>query len=74
MPHTIRWILVNSDQRVAAFAVPATCELEGYLAEKRKGYARALAGGAKASFATRLDYIDAGHAAAAAKTIEGEAQ
>ena len=32
------------------------------------------AGGAKASFATRVDYIDAGHAAAAAKTIEGDKQ
>ncbi len=74
MPHTIRWILANSDQRVAAFAMPATCEPEGYLAEKRKGNVRALAGGAKASFVTRLDYIDAGHAAAAAKTIEGDQQ
>ncbi len=74
MPHTIRWILANSDQQVAAFAIPATCEPEGYLAEKRKGNVRALAGGAKASFVTRLDYVDAGHAAAAAKTIEGDGQ
>ena len=73
MPHTIRWVLANSDQRVAAFAIPATCEPEGYLAEKRKGNVRALAGGAKASFVTRLDYIDAGHAAAAARKIEGDA-
>ena len=43
MPHTIRWILANSDQRVAAFAMPATCEPEGYIAEKRKGNVRALA-------------------------------
>jgi hypothetical protein len=74
MPHTIRWVLANSDQRVAAFAMPATCEPEGYLAERRKGNVRSLAGGAKASFATRVDYIDAGHAAAAAKTIEGDKQ
>lgn len=74
MPHTIRWILANSDQRVAAFAMPATCEPEGYLAEKRKGNVRALAGGARASFVTRLDYIDADHAAAAARTIEGDKQ
>ena len=44
MPHTIRWILANSDQRVAAFAMPATCEPEGYSAEKRKGNVRSLAG------------------------------
>ena len=45
MPHTIRWMLANSDQRVAAFAMPATCEPEGYLAEKRKGNVRSLTGG-----------------------------
>ena len=72
MPHTIRWILANSDQRVAAFAMPGTCEPEGYLAEKRKGNVRALAGGGKAAFATRIDYIDKDHAAAAAAAIEGD--
>jgi len=71
MPHTIRWILANSDHRVAAFAMPATCEPEGYLAEKRKGNVRSLAGNARASFATRIDYIDKEHAAAAAAAIEG---
>jgi len=70
MPHTIRWVLANSDQRVAAFAMPATCEPEGYLAEKRKGNVRALAGGAKASFATRLGYVDKSKAAAMARNIE----
>ena len=74
MPHTIRWILVNSDQSVAAFAMPATCEPEGYIAEKRKGNVLALAGGARVSFVTRLDYVDADHAAAAAKAIEGDRQ
>jgi hypothetical protein len=71
MPHVIRWILANSDQRVAAFAMPATCEPEGYLAEKRKGNVRSLAGGAKASFHTHIGYVDAAHAANVAKTIEG---
>jgi hypothetical protein len=74
MPHTIRWILANSDQRVAAFAMPATCEPEGYLAEKAKGHVRSLAGGAKAAFSTRIDYIDASRAAAAAEAIEGDSQ
>ena len=72
MPHTIRWILVNSDQRVAAFAMPGTCEPEGYTAEKRKGHVRKLAGGAKATFPTRIDYFSAKEAAAAARAIEGE--
>ncbi|MGD0722193.1 MAG: aldose 1-epimerase family protein [Roseiarcus sp.] len=71
MPHTIRWILANGDQRVAAFAMPATCEPEGYLAEKRKGHVRSLAGHAKAAFATHIGYVDAGRAVAAARRIEG---
>ena len=64
MPHTIRWILANSDQRVAAFAMPGTCEPEGYIAEKRKGNVRSLPGGARTVFSTRLGYVDAAHAAA----------
>ena len=32
------------DQSVAAFAMPATCEPEGYSAEKRKGHVRTLRG------------------------------
>jgi hypothetical protein len=71
MPHTIRWVLANSDQRVAAFAMPATCEPEGYLAEKRKGNVRSLSGGAKASFRTHVGYVDAAHTANVAKSIEG---
>ena len=74
MPHTIRWILDNGDQRVAAFAMPATCEPEGYTAEKRKGNVRSLAGGAKVSFVTRIGYVDArARAAAAARASRGTA-
>ena len=72
MPHTVRWILVNSDQRVAAFAMPGTCEPEGYTAEKRKGHLRTLNGGATATFQTRIDYVAAKDTAAAVKAIEGE--
>ena len=53
MPHTMRWVLVNSDQSVAAFAMPATCEPEGYSAEKRKGNVRTLAGGESARLRDR---------------------
>jgi hypothetical protein len=74
MPHTIRWILANSDQRVAAFAMPATCEPEGYLAEKRKGNVRSLAGGGKAVFTTHIGYVDSNRVAAAAQSIEGARQ
>ena len=71
MPHTIRWILVNGDQRVAAFAMPATCEPEGHSAERRKGNVRALAGGASARFTTHVGYVDAARAGAVARAIEG---
>ena len=72
MPHTIRWILVNSDIEVAAFAMPGTCEPEGYASELRKGHVRALAGGARLSLATRVGYLEAGEAEEAAREIEGE--
>jgi hypothetical protein len=70
MPHAIRWILDNTDQRVAAFAMPATCEPEGYTAEKRKGNVRLLGSRAKAHFVTSLSYVDKNRAAAAAAGIE----
>ena len=72
MPHNIRMILVNGDQKVAGFALPATCEPEGYTAEKRKGNVRSLASRAKARFVTRLGYVEAARAAAEARAIEGE--
>jgi hypothetical protein len=71
MPHTIRWVLANSDQRVAAFAMPATCEPEGYTAEKRKGHVRSLAGGATARFLTYVGYVDPAQAGAGVQFIEG---
>jgi Domain of unknown function (DUF4432) len=71
MPHAIRWILDNKDQRVAAFAMPGTCEPEGYTAEKRKGNVRSLASGAKARFVTQVGYVDKDQAAAEVAGIEG---
>jgi hypothetical protein len=74
MTHTVRWIMANSDQRVAAFAMPGTCEPEGYTAEKRKGNVRSLAGGAKAAFTTHIGYVERARAAAVARSIEGAAR
>jgi hypothetical protein len=70
MPHCIRWILHNSDQRTAAFAMPGTCEPEGFSAEKRKGHVRSLAGGQRVVFTTRLGYLNPDDAAAEAARIE----
>ena len=71
MPHAVRWILDNTDQRVAAFAMPATCEPEGYSEEKRKGHVRLLPSQGRARFATRLGYVAKANADAAAAQIEG---
>jgi hypothetical protein len=73
MPHCIRWILDNKDQRVAAFAMPATCEPEGYLAEKRKGNVRLLKSGDFAGFTTNIALVSKSQAGAAAASIEGRA-
>ena len=42
LPHCVRWILDDPDQKVAAFSLPATCEPEGYAAVRRKGQLRRL--------------------------------
>jgi len=70
MPRTTRWILCNSDQEVGAFALPGSCEPEGYLAEKRKGNVRSLGGGQSARFRVTLGYLDPAHADTAQTAIE----
>lgn len=69
-PKTGRWVLVNSDQKVCAFALPATCEPEGYTAEKAKGNVQTLAGGEIRRFAVRLGYVPAAEADAAEAAIQ----
>ncbi len=58
-PHTVRWVLNDPDQQVAAFALPATCEPEGYTAERRKGHVRLLLPHGHAEFNVRAGYLDA---------------
>ncbi|MCW6506869.1 DUF4432 family protein [Lichenifustis flavocetrariae] len=70
MPHAIRWVLANSDQRTCAFAMPGTCEPEGYAAERRKGHVRSLPGGARVAFSTELGYVDTEAAVKLARLIE----
>jgi hypothetical protein len=57
--HAARWVLHNADQQVAAFVLPATCEPEGYRAEKAKGNVRSLAAGESASFSVTTGYLAA---------------
>ncbi|AKM04755.1 aldose 1-epimerase family protein [Burkholderia pyrrocinia] len=61
-PHATRWILHNADQQVAAFALPSTCEPEGYEAERRKGHVAALAPGATRRFDVVTGYLSAAEA------------
>ncbi len=63
LPFAVRWLYADGATAVAAFLLPATCEPEGYTAEKRKGHVRELAPGARASFRVRLGYLDPGRAA-----------
>ncbi|MDE1169500.1 MAG: aldose 1-epimerase family protein [Pseudomonas sp.] len=58
--HAARWVLHNADQQVAAFVLPATCEPEGYRAEKAKGQVRSLAAGATAEFSVTTGYLTPG--------------
>ncbi|WP_372803942.1 aldose 1-epimerase family protein [Paracoccus seriniphilus] len=76
LPHCVRWILNDGDAQVAAFALPSTCEPEGYTAEKAKGHVRMLAPGEVARFPVTLGYLGAHEAPAVldeiAKLDKGE--
>ncbi|MCG8563895.1 MAG: hypothetical protein MI747_02325, partial [Desulfobacterales bacterium] len=64
--HLTRWILKNDSQGVAAFALPGSCEPEGYTAETAKGNVRHLAPGERAVFRVSAGLL----AADEAKEIE----
>lgn len=63
LPFAVRWLFDDGATAVAAFLLPATCEPEGYTAEKRKGHVRELAPGERASFRVRMGYLDPGRVA-----------
>lgn len=67
--HTVRWILAHEDQRVMAMALPATCDPEGYTAEKKKGNVRIIPGLGKESFAVKVGYLDQAEARRMESTI-----
>lgn len=62
--HLVRWILANNRQKVCAFAMPATCGVEGHFTEKSLGNVRTLHGGETASFTLTLGYLNAQEAGA----------
>ena len=67
--HLVRWILNGEDASVAAFALPSTCEPEGYTAEQAKGNLRSVAPGATARFTTRFGYAGQAETAALGRAI-----
>ncbi len=69
LPHCVRWILNDGDAQVAAFALPSTCEPEGYTAEKAKGHIRMLAPGEQARFPVVLGYLKSDETPAAIAEI-----
>lgn len=71
-PKLVRWVFVNGDTEVAAFALPSTCEPEGYLAEKAKGNVRMLAPNERAEFSVRMGYVTPKAATALAERIGKE--
>lgn len=68
-PHCVRWIFNDGDAQVAAFALPSTCEPEGYTAEKAKGHVRLLQPAEMARFPVTFGYLDAREARAAISSI-----
>ena len=72
-PHTVRWLMRNADCQVAAFALPSTCEPEGYLAERRKGHVQSIAPGGRAAFVVRAGYLAPAETAEAAARIRAVA-
>lgn len=48
--YATRWLLHNSDQKVGAFVLPATCRPEGFLAAERAGTLMKLRAGEERSF------------------------
>ena len=57
--YATRWILYNGDQKVAAFALPATCRPEGFNAAKENGTLLYLAAKESRSFSVTTGLVDA---------------
>ncbi|GHS93510.1 DUF4432 domain-containing protein [Synergistales bacterium] len=64
----VRWILKDKNQQVLGI-LPATCEPEGYLAEKKKGTVRTLSPGCAAEFHVSAGLADANRAKQIEKII-----
>lgn len=68
-PKTVRWVMANQDQKVCAFALPSTCEPEGFTAEQGKGNVISLPGGESRHYSVRLGYLTRADSDAAEQAI-----
>jgi hypothetical protein len=58
LDHATRWIMRTEDQEALGIALPATCEPEGYTAEKGKGNVREIEGYGSRTFSVRTGALD----------------
>jgi hypothetical protein len=70
LDHHVRWILKDKNQHVFGI-LPATCEPEGYTAEKKKGTVRSLQPGDSVGFRVRAGLVDAACVAQIEKIVNG---
>ncbi|MFW6181972.1 MAG: DUF4432 family protein, partial [Spirochaetota bacterium] len=56
--HATRWITRTADQEALGVALPATCDPEGYTAEKNKGNLKQVDGGSTVTFTVTTGYLD----------------
>jgi hypothetical protein len=56
--HATRWIMRTQDQEALGIALPATCDPEGYTAEKRKGNLKKIEGRGSRVFTVRAGALE----------------
>ena len=56
--HNVRWMIRTKDHQALAFALPATCDAEGYTAEKQKGNIKHIPANEKISFSVVTGYLN----------------
>ena len=57
LDHSSRWIMRTDDQQALGIALPATCDPEGYTAEKKKGALKSIQGKDSMRFHVRTGYL-----------------
>ncbi len=70
LDHTVRWILINEDQKVNAMALPATSGPEGYTREREKGTVKTIQPGERKKLTVRVGALDSSKSAAMQAKIE----